>query len=289
MARAAAAKSEVVLARLPEVATAELVTQYERAARLLRSLIANSVKRGAHGTARQRREQLAAVNRILLELRESTHGLASVSVLGGYRVGAQAADLSVVAALPDDVAEPLIAPKFAAGANRAAVIALQAEAEQKLGKAVRTVGRSTDDVFRRIGLEQVTLGTAAGLTRRETSSRIVRELQAEGLTAFVDAADRRWKLDVYGRMVARTTQREAATLGTIDRLLQVGLDLVEISKHAHACDICTPYEGKTYSLTGRTEGYPRLTVFPPFHPNCSHVITAAAANLSIALDLVAAA
>lgn len=277
------------IARLPEVATVELVVQYERAARLLRSLIANAVQRGALGTAKQRREALAAVNQILVELRGSTSGLPTLGIAGGYQVGAQAADLSIEDVLPDDVAEKLIDQKFAAGANRAAIQALQAESEMKLAKAVRTVGRSTDDVFRRVGLEQVTLGTAAGLGRRETSKRIVDELKAEGLTAFVDKGGNRWKLDVYGEMVARTTQREAVTLGTVDRLLQVGLDLVTISEHPHSCDICTPYEGKTYSLSGKTRGFPLLKVFPPFHPNCRHVLTAAVENLSIALNLLQAA
>jgi minor capsid protein 2 len=286
---ATSSNAERTLARLPAVATAELVEQYERAARLLRSMIANSIRRGALGTARERRKQLAAVKRTLAELRAKTDGLTTLSIAGGYRVGAQAADLSIEDVLPGAIAEELVDRDFAAGANRAAVVALQAATEQRLREAALTVGRETDDVFRRVGLEQVTLGTAAGLSQPETAKRIAAELAEQGVTGLVDKGGRRWKLDVYAAMVARTTQREAATLGTVDRMLQVGLDLVTVSEHAGSCEICKPYEGKTYSLTGRTEGFERIKVYPPFHPNCAHVLTAAAANLQFALELAAAA
>jgi hypothetical protein len=281
----AATGAERSIARLPEVATVEIVAQYERAARLLRSMIANAVRRGALGTANEQRKQLAAVNRLLLQLRASMNGLATLSIAGGYQIGAQSADVSMLEALPPDVAEKLIEPRFANGANKAAMQALQAATEQRLQESVRTVGRSVDDVFRRVGLEEVKLGTAAGLTRRETSNRIVSKLVDEGLTSFVDRAGRRWKLDVYAGMVARTTQREAVTLGVVDRMLQIGLDLVTVSKHAGSCDICKDYEGKTYSLTGHTEGFEVMTVFPPFHPNCRHMIGAAKANLTEVLEL----
>lgn len=281
--------SQRTIERLPGVAAEELLLQYERAARLLRSLIANAVQREALGTARERRKQLAAVNALLAELRANTNGLAVLSIAGGYRNGAASADRSMLDVLPSDVARELIEPTFASGTNRAAVQAMQAETEQKLRQSVRTVGRSVDDVFRRVALEEVTLGTAAGLTRYETSRRIARELAEEGLTSFVDRAGKRWKLDVYAAMVARTTQREAATLGVVDRMAQVGLDLVTVSKHKGSCDVCKDHEGKTYSLTGRTEGYELITVFPPFHPNCRHVLAAAKENLAAALDLVAAA
>lgn len=286
---AAGSNVERSIARLPEVATLELVAQYERAVRLLRSLIANAVRRGALGTATERRKQLAAVNGLLAQLRTSTRGLSALSIAGGYQVGAQAADLSMLDVLPNDVAEKLIEPKFASGANKAAIQALQAATEQKLRDSIRTVGRSTEDVFRRVGLEEVALGTAAGLTRRETTRRIAGKLGEEGVTSFVDRAGRRWKLDVYAAMVARTTQREAVTLGVVDRMVQVGLDLVTVSRHPHSCDICTPFEGKTYSLTGRTKGYEVITVFPPFHPNCRHSIGAAKENLTATLDVLSLA
>lgn len=269
------------LAQLPAAATAELIVQYERAAKMLRSLIAGAVRRGALGTAEQRRKQLAAVKRALADLERRTAGLAAVSVLGGYRVGAQFADLSAEAALPASVTDRILEPEFAGGANRQAMQAMQLATERKLGAAIVQVGRSAEDVFRRVGLEEVTLGVGAGLERRETSRRIVDKFAGEGIGAFVDRGGRTWKLDTYARMVARTVQREAASLGTLDRMSQVGLDLVKVSDHNTKTAICKEFEGKVFSISGKTRGYKKLKRPAPFHPNCKHVIGAAAENLQV--------
>lgn len=271
------------LAQLPAPSSALVTIRYERAAEVLRTMIASAIRRNAIGTANQRTKQLAAVNRVLDRLRTETAGLGSAGVREGYLSGALAADLAVKALVPDDEAAKLLEPefKFASGANTAQVIALQLAAENKLAAAVRTVGRSVDDVFREVALEEVATAAAAGLGRRETSSNMVNKFADQGIKAFTDRAGRKWKLNVYARMVARTTQREAASLGTVDRALQVGLDLVTVSKHHTDVDICTPYEGKTYSLTGKTKGYERIKTFPPFHPNCKHVLTIAAENFEL--------
>lgn len=274
---------------LPAVATEELVSRYLRAALVLRQLIAGAVTRGALGTAAQRRKQLAAVERALVSLQSSTRGLAAVSIAAGYQIGSVEADQSIEIALPDSIASPLLEPAFAAGANQNTVKALQAATERKLDNAIAQVGRSAEDVFRRVALEEVGTGVAAGLGRRETSARIADRLAGEGIAAFVDRAGRRWKLDTYARMVARTTQREAASLGTADRMAQVGLDLVKISDHDTKTPICKPYEGKVFSLSGRTRGYKKLDRSPPFHPNCEHVMGAAAENVALAREVLAAA
>lgn len=268
--------------RLPEASTIELVAQYERAQQLLQALISGAIRREALKSAKQREAQLRAVNAAIASLRQSTRGLGAASINEGYNAGAAAADLSIKAELPD-FAEKLLTKSFAAGANRRQVQALQLSVEGKLAGTLTTVGRSADDVFRRVGLEQVGTGIAAGLERRKTSAAIATKLGEEGVKGFVDKAGRNWKLGTYSEMVARTTQREAVSLGMIDRVTEVGLDLVEVSTHAHSCPVCKPFEGKTFTLSGKIEGYPRLEKPPPFHPRCRHVIFAAAANLALLL------
>lgn len=148
---------------------------------------------------------------------------------------------------------------------------------------VRFLGRRFDDAYRRLALEEVAGGVIALDTRRQTSARLAQRLMREGVTSatagFVDRAGRRWPLETYVRMVARTTTREAMTLGTTNRLEEHGVDLVTISRHVHPADECSQYEGNTYSLTGATPGYERLPARPPFHPNCAHVLGPAEADL----------
>jgi len=73
--------------------------------------------------------------------------------------------------------------------------------------------------------------------------------------------------------VARTTTMEAHLQGTANRLVEQGHDLVKVSTHRGACELCQPWQGKILSITGKTEGYPTLEEAKAaglFHPNCRH-------------------
>src|SRR4051794_39295530 len=137
-------ETERQVARLPEAATEEIVARYEKAARLIRSQIAGAVKRGALGTATERRKQLAAIKQILDEVKKKTDGLGVLATGGAYNAGATVADESIEANLPE-VADDLIATAFAGGPNRAALVALQLSMESKLDDALQEVGRSAED------------------------------------------------------------------------------------------------------------------------------------------------
>jgi len=87
-----------------------------------------------------------------------------------------------------------------------------------------------------------------------------------------DGKLRHYTLKRYGEMVARTATRQAATEGSIARTLSAGQDLVQMSVHSGACPVCLPSQGKTFSITGRTPGFPILQSQhrTPLHPNCGH-------------------
>ena len=142
-----------------------------------------------------------------------------------------------------------------------------------LGEATSTLGRRTEDAFRRHGLR-----TAANQLTREqpigaAARRMEERLKADGLTAFVDRAGRRWSLTTYCNMAVRTTIAEADAQATMNAMLSRGLDLIVIrhkAEGAHPDDECSAYEDKVFSLNGRTPGYPVLDRLWPFHPNCDH-------------------
>jgi hypothetical protein len=95
----------------------------------------------------------------------------------------------------------------------------------------------------------------------------------ESWVGFVDKAGRRWDLKNYSDMLTRTKTIEAGNQGTENRLISNGLDLVMITSHG-AEDWCKFYEGRIFSLTGRTPGYPELSQVPnggcPMHCRCQH-------------------
>jgi hypothetical protein len=121
------------------------------------------------------------------------------------------------------------------------------------------------------------------------AQRLERVLEARGLSKTdpgrgklvevvgKDGKARNYQLGKYAEMVIRTTSREAQSAATAQTMLKTGMDLVTISEHkdTDGPDVCNVYEGNTYSLTGSSDEYPVLDQWPPFHPNCRHVMTPA--------------
>lgn len=156
--------------------------------------------------------------------------------------------------------------------QQAAQVLAEATYNRLLGVS-DTIGRQTSDIYRTMALESVR-GTVAGYETWQQSARKYRDNLAEkGVTGFRDRTNRNWNMRSYTEMVARTTTMQAHLQGTANRLLENGHDLVKVSKHAGACDLCVPWQGKILSLTGKTEGYPTLEEAEAeglFHPNCKH-------------------
>lgn len=247
--------------RLPPDRTAErLAAIYAAAERQLRSMIRGAQARGAVGTAGYFSRQHARVVAVQARLRAANRALVPQLARDAYEPAVHAARAAF------DV------PESFAGVHEDAVTAIAQALGHRLDGAVRTVGREADDVFRRIGLEETGGGFARGDTGRAVAARIRSRLADEGVTAFVDRRGRRWRLETYAAMVARTTAREAATLGTVNSMLEMGEDLVKVSDHDTQTPLCERFEGKTYSLTGKSGRYPRISAYPPFHPNCQHVL-----------------
>ena len=104
-------------------------------------------------------------------------------------------------------------------------------------------------------------GYAIGLIRDYFQDKI-------GDGQFIQINGRNYNLKYYSRLVARTRMREAQTKAVKNMCQQHGNDLVQVSEHNTDCQICLPYEGQIYSLSGRHPTYPLLTDTPPWHPNC---------------------
>lgn len=237
---------------------------YAQAEAQLQALVAEAVASGALGTARYRQTRLAEVQRILAELNGEAIPEATQLVVDSYQLGASMAG---------------VRGAFGTGIHVEAIELLADNLANRLNDASETVGRRVEDTFRREGLRHAALGLIEGATRRETSERLRQTLAAQGVKAFEDRAGRQWGLEQYASMVVRTTTREAVTHGTVNALTEQGTDLVSISHHIHDADVCDRWDGKTFSLTGATEGHAVLDQYPPFHPNCRHVLTPAATNL----------
>jgi len=214
-------------------------------------------------------QQLELIRQHLDELGEYTTEWAQLHLPGMYAAGMNVADDSL-ARVPGVLPLPA---EFGA-LHTESIKALGENLSMRMSDVLTVVGRRTDDVFRQAGLNALQEATILGETRRKATKRLVQDLLDKGITGFTDKAGREWALGNYAEMVARTTSREATNQGTFNRLAERGQDLVQISTHGGACELCEPWEGVILSMSGESDKYDALADAEAaglFHPNCGHV------------------
>lgn len=162
------------------------------------------------------------------------------------------------------------------------------EASETAFKSVQTlytIARLEADPFREAALKEVLSQEAAGGGWNKAATKMAREMQNRGITAFVDKAGRHWSLQSYGNMAVRTTARQAQVAAV---LTADDYDLWQIVKIGSTCPVCAPLEGRVYSKSGTNPDYPPLSLafgkidpggpdglantYLNIHPNCLHAI-----------------
>jgi hypothetical protein len=144
------------------------------------------------------------------------------------------------------------------------------------GEALKGAFSSAQKVItdaRKTRFEQIFIeGKLQEQSLKQIKDKIVADLQKDFI-AITDKGGRTWKLDTYAEMLTRTRIREVTNTGLTMRMQIEGYDLVQVSSHAGACDMCVKWNGIVLSITGKTPNYP--TVFDAesdglMHPNCKH-------------------
>jgi len=141
-------------------------------------------------------------------------------------------------------------------------------------------GRSVKDAIKIWNTEVIKEKISAGWTIKKTQQKLVEYLKDEGFKAVTfkrNGKDVSMDLASYAAMVARSTTREATNQASMRQAKEVSGDLIKMSSHIPCCDICFPLQGRVYSITGKTPGYPQLdqaftSGYANIHPNCKHVI-----------------
>lgn len=119
---------------------------------------------------------------------------------------------------------------------------------------------------------------AQGIMTNNTPDNLKKVLKSELYKKIVNDEkiivinDRSYRADKYSELVARTRTREAQTNAIVETVRSFGEDSVTVSIHGTDCDVCSQFEGRTYSISGVNSQHPPLTDRPPFHPNCLHVL-----------------
>lgn len=131
---------------------------------------------------------------------------------------------------------------------------------------------------------QLDLHSLAGSAKAEIISKLEGSLNKH----FVRVLGRNGRIYTYALdyWVAMQAQMSRALLRrqqSIDRAMEAGMDLVQISNNPSTVgDFCDLYRGKVFSISGQHPFYPPLSSCPnggtPFHPWCRHIM------IPIALD-----
>jgi len=206
------------------------------------------------------------IEAILQQLREGNRTWVEQAIPRVYSQGLYSAD-----AMLKDIGATVKAG-FGAIHQQAAQV-LAENAYQRFEDVVQVIGRQVNDIYRELALENVR-GTVVGYdTWKQTARRYREQLAERGVTGFKDRSGRMWNMRTYCEMHARTVCMEAHLQGTANRLVEQGHDLVKVSTHLGACELCQPWQGKILSITGKTKGYPTLEEAKAaklFHPRCRH-------------------
>lgn len=146
-----------------------------------------------------------------------------------------------------------------------------------LNNAVDVVGRRTEDAIRDIGLSSTVDKFATGYTIKQQQKQLKEELLDKNITCIQDKLGRNINVTSYASMVARSVVAETQNTCIKNLAKEYNHDLVKMTHHATSCHICSPYEGKIYSISGNSDKYPSLKTVPGFrdgynniHPNCRH-------------------
>jgi len=123
------------------------------------------------------------------------------------------------------------------------------------------IAKLLDDAIR----EGASRGQLEQLIRRHFQRKLYEQ-------KFININGRNYNMIKYAKMVARTRIRQLQSEAVINACKQYENDLVEVSDHSTTTEICIPFEGNIYSISGTHPRYPALLESPPYHPNCMHSI-----------------
>lgn len=231
-------------------------------------------------SAKDRRKHKAAAAQAVISTQKKAIPLFAELLQMAYFGGAGDAEKGISKALGSSVRS---APT--AGDRRAINGLLEGESA-RLTKAGLQGIEKLDKILSHPAVVELSAKDVRQMDRGDLIERVEKAMESAGITwegklddgseyRMVTIKGRNYELGNYAELVAHTTSRAAHTAGLVNRALEYGYDIVSVTTHKHgdADDVCAPYDGKSFSLTGRTKGYPVLDKFPPFHVRCVHVLT----------------
>ena len=160
--------------------------------------------------------------------------------------------------------------------------AIEQESVERLSRTFPRVLRSHNDIYRDIQSQVVSEAFQSADTqgRRQIAQDLLDEFGRNGITGITYRNGANVPISTYSELVARNAGQNAALQASANRLTERNYDLVRVNQYAGASNLCFPWQGGVYSLSGRSDQYPSMSeaTFDGstglWHPNCGHSYSA---------------
>lgn len=217
---------------------------------------------------------LAQIDVIIRELAKQTGETVNQIIPKYYEKGANQANSQL-----RNIGAPIDVINGFNSIHQEAITALVSDTSRAFGETLTGVKRHLDVLLGKYVREQITQKMAEGMmggkALNEVKKGIKSTIAEQGIVTLKDKGGKSWSLDRYSEMLFRTKTVEARNRGLINRMVEYDYDLVQVSDHAGECQMCSPWEGRILSISGKTKGYPTVAEAESvglFHPNCRHAI-----------------
>lgn len=214
------------------------------------------------------------IKQILDDLNEFAEEWATVAITAAGLEGV--ASTLYTLELADTLEEARKIAKFSQP-NKRLIDAVIADTQADLLAVTQNVNRQAKIAIRKATAEAMRSQLAKGINATQNLSKEIRDriVQATDV-AIIDRRGRRWKVETYADMLARTKMKQAHQEASINEALSEGAYYGLVSSHG-AKDKCRDYEGKVVKLVPEAPGdFPYLYDIPKTefnHVGCKHVIT----------------
>ena len=135
----------------------------------------------------------------------------------------------------------------------------QRAAVDKAGRMYGEMLYKSGQIFQETVIK-TTAKVALGVSGREAIAQTATEWAENGIPALVDSAGRQWSTEAYAQSIIRTVSTNVANDSQMERMAELGEDLVEISSHLGSRPDHADFQGRIFSISGRHPKYDALSV-----------------------------
>lgn len=144
------------------------------------------------------------------------------------------------------------------------------KARKKFDKVVKRYYRTTNKTLQKTYIEKDAY-LSQNVSKYDKVEKVVPYYsKATGeVIAYHNIAD-------YNSMIYNVNLLNTAWNSTFDSCQELGEDIIYVEPHPYACPECQEYQGKFYSISGKSLIYPSLQSAVDGglkHPNCKHILT----------------